>query len=98
MKFRIGYRTVKSAIGATAAIMLAQYLGLHNFVSAGIIAILCIQATKRKSLEASWGRILSCLIAMVFSIVLFEAIGYYPLVIGIILLLFYPYCRHVKGQ
>ena len=29
MKFRIGYRTIKSAIGATAAIMLAQFFGLR---------------------------------------------------------------------
>ena len=28
MKFRIGYRTIKTAVGAMISIMLAQYLGL----------------------------------------------------------------------
>src|SRR5690242_18241199 len=45
MKFRIGYRTTKTAIGVAISILLAQQLGLHNFASAGIITILCIQIT-----------------------------------------------------
>lgn len=98
MKFRIGYRTIKSAIGATAAIVLAQYFGLQNFVSAGILTILCIQVTKRKSLKASWERILACLTAMVFSIIFFEGIAYHPLVIGLLLLLFIPTAVMLKAS
>ncbi|MBB6444808.1 aromatic acid exporter family protein [Bacillus benzoevorans] len=98
MKFRIGYRTIKSAIGATAAIVLAQYFGLQNFVSAGILTILCIQVTKRKSLQASWERILSCLTAMAFAILFFEGIAYHPLVIGLLLLLFIPTAVMLKAS
>ena len=98
MKFRIGYRTIKSAIGATAAIMLAQYVGLNNYVSAGILTILCIQVTKRKSLEASWERILSCIAGIIFSILFFEGIGYHPLVIGVLLLLFIPTAVLLKAS
>ena len=47
--FKIGYRTVKTALGTTLAIVLAQLLGLDNFPSAGIITIFCIKATKKKS-------------------------------------------------
>lgn len=90
MKFRIGYRTIKSAVGAVVSIMLAQYWGFDNFVSAGILTILCIQVTKKKSLRASWDRILACLFAIVYSIVFFEAIAYHPIVIGLLLLLFIP--------
>lgn len=92
MKFRIGYRTIKSAIGATIAILLAQYFGLENAVSAGIITILCIQATKRKSLQASWERILSSFVGIVYAILFFEVIAYHPLVIGVLLLFFIPTC------
>lgn len=98
MKFRIGYRTIKSAIGATAAIVLSQYFGLQNYVSAGILTILCIQVTKRKSLQASWARILSCLIAIVFSIIFFEGIAYHPLVIGLLLLVFIPTTVMLKAS
>ncbi len=88
--FKIGYRTAKTALGTTLAILLAQVIGLENFASAGIITILCIKATKKKSLKASWSRILACLVAMGYSTLLFEIFGYHTLTIGIILLLFIP--------
>jgi uncharacterized membrane protein YgaE (UPF0421/DUF939 family) len=88
--FKIGYRTAKTALGTTLAIMLAQFLGLDNYTSAGIITILCIQVTKKKSLKSSWARFLACLIAMIFSFVFFEGIAYHPLVIGVLLLFFIP--------
>ena len=88
--FKIGYRTIKTALGTTLAIVLAQILGLENFASAGIITILCIKATKKKSVQASVSRIIACLIAMGYSTLLFEIFGYHAVTIGIILLLFIP--------
>ncbi|MEW9500345.1 aromatic acid exporter family protein [Jeotgalibacillus marinus] len=88
--FRIGYRTLKTAVGTAIAIILAQAIGLDNYASAGIITILCIQNTKRKSVRVSWSRLVACLIAIGFSFVFFEGIGYSPFVIGLLLLLFIP--------
>ncbi|KGM46208.1 aromatic acid exporter family protein [Neobacillus niacini] len=90
MKYRIGYRTIKTALGTAISILLAQQLGLHNFASAGILTILCIKVTKRKSIRASWDRFLACTLAMPFSSLFFELIGYHPIVIGIMLLFFIP--------
>ncbi|MFP7297734.1 aromatic acid exporter family protein [Neobacillus niacini] len=90
MKYRIGYRTIKTSLGTAISILLAQQLGLDNFASAGILTILCIKVTKRKSLRASWDRFLACVLAMVFSSIFFEFIGYHPIVIGIMLLFFIP--------
>jgi uncharacterized membrane protein YgaE (UPF0421/DUF939 family) len=88
--FKIGYRTIKTALGTMFAIIIAQLLDLHNFPSAGILTILCIQVTKKKSLRAAWSRFLACILAMVFSSILFEFISYSPYVIGLLLLLFIP--------
>lgn len=88
--FRIGYRTIKTAVGTTLAIMLSQWLHLHNFVSAGIITILCIKNTKVKSFEAAWTRFFACVLAMVFSACFFEGIAFHPVVIGLMLLVFIP--------
>lgn len=88
--FKIGYRTAKTAIGTAAAIMISQWIGLENFVSAGIITILCIQNTKKKSLQAAWSRLLACAVAMVFSFGFFEGLGYYAPVMGLLLLFFIP--------
>ncbi|AGK54813.1 aromatic acid exporter family protein [Bacillus sp. 1NLA3E] len=98
MEFKIGYRTIKTAVGTSLSIILAQSLGLHNFVSAGILTILCIQVTRRKSLRASWDRLLACLLAMLFASVFFEIIAYHPLVIGLLLLFFIPTLVMCKAQ
>lgn len=90
MKYKIGYRTIKTALGTAISILIAQQLGLDNFSSAGILTILCIKVTKRKSLRASWDRFLACVLAMLFSSIFFEVIGYHPIVIGVMLLFFIP--------
>lgn len=98
MKFRIGYRTIKTALGTTISILLAQALGLTNFASAGILTILCIKATKVKSLQASWERILACVIAMGLSALFFEIFTYHPITIGLVLLFFIPIAVMFKAQ
>jgi uncharacterized membrane protein YgaE (UPF0421/DUF939 family) len=90
MKFRIGYRTLKTAVGTAISILIAQQFGLDNFASAGILTILCIKVTKRRSLRAAWDRFLACVLAMAFSGVFFEGIGYHPIVIGVLLFFFIP--------
>ncbi|MCT2537471.1 aromatic acid exporter family protein [Aquibacillus koreensis] len=87
---RIGYRTIKTAIGTPLAIWLAELLQLDHSVSAGIITLLCIQPTRKRSFQSSWHRFGACLLAMLFSTIIFELIGYQPLSIGILLLLFIP--------
>lgn len=88
--FRIGYRTLKTAVGTSIAIMIAQFFEIDNYASAGIITILCIQNTKRQSIRASWSRFAACILAMLFSAVFFEVIAYHPLVIGLMILFFIP--------
>lgn len=98
MKFRIGYRTIKTAVGTAISILIAQQLGLHNYASAGILTILCIQVTKRRSLRTSWDRFLACVLAMPFSSLFFEGIAYHPIVIGIMLFFFIPTLVMIKAR
>lgn len=88
--FKIGYRTIKTALGTTIAVMLAEFLQLDNYVSAGIITVLCIKVTKKKSLQSSWARLLACTIAIIFSFIFFEGLMYHPFIIGLLLLVFIP--------
>ncbi|MED2447632.1 aromatic acid exporter family protein, partial [Bacillus thuringiensis] len=96
--FKIGYRTVKTAIGTGAAVFIAQLLGLEFYSSAGILVILCVQNTKRKSLQVSLHRFLACVLSMVFAFCIFETIGYTPLAISILLLTFIPTAVMLKIQ
>ncbi|WP_112181252.1 aromatic acid exporter family protein [Paraliobacillus zengyii] len=87
---KIGYRTIKTAIATPLAIWLAELFQLDNFVSAGIIAVLCIQTTRKRSFLSAWHRFGACLVAMVYSFVIFETLGYHPISIGLLLLVFIP--------
>ncbi len=89
MKF-IGYRTLKTAIGATIAMSIAGALGLKYSVSAGIITILSIQNTKRKSLNVAIQRMIACILALAISSILFTMLGHNAIVFGLFLLVFIP--------
>ncbi|RHW41143.1 aromatic acid exporter family protein [Neobacillus notoginsengisoli] len=98
MKYRIGYRTTKTAIGTAAAIIIAQQLGATNFAAAGILTILCIKPTQRKSLRTAWDRFLACMLAMPFSAAFFEILGYHPTIIGLMLFFFIPTLVMLKAN
>lgn len=65
-------------------------LGLKYAVSAGIITILSVQATKRQSIEIAAKRLWATGIALIISSILFSILGYNPVVFGIYLLIFIP--------
>ncbi|MDQ0299556.1 uncharacterized membrane protein YgaE (UPF0421/DUF939 family) [Salibacterium salarium] len=89
-KWRIGYRTLKTAIGAALSIFIAQLLQLDFYVSAGIITVLCISVTKKESVRASWERIVACLVGLIYGSIVYELIGYHPISIALLFLLFIP--------
>ncbi len=88
--YRIGYRTIKTAVGMALGVLIAKLLGLENFSSAAIIVVLCVKNTKIKSMEAAMSRVVSCMIAILFSYVFFEYLGYNAVVLGLLVLFFIP--------
>lgn len=89
-KVKIGYRTIKTAIATPIAISIAQLFNVANVASAGILTILCIQPSRKKSVESAWHRFIACILAIIFSVVFFELFSYSPLVLGILLAVFIP--------
>src|SRR5699024_9704313 len=95
---KIGYRTIKTAIATPIAISIAQLIGINNVVSAGILTILCIQPSRKQSVESALHRFFACLLAILFSIVFFELFTYHPIVLGILLVVFIPLTVLLKIQ
>ncbi|WP_404452952.1 aromatic acid exporter family protein [Virgibacillus necropolis] len=93
---KIGYRTIKTAVGTPLAISIAQMLGLTNFISAGILTLLCIKPSRKESVLSAWHRFLACSIAILYSYVFFETLGYNPIVVGIAFALFIPVTVYLK--
>lgn len=98
MPFRIGYRTLKTAIGAGIAVAIAQMLQLEFYGSAAILTLLCISTTKRDSVKASWYRIVACVIGLIVSSIIFSLVGYAPWSLAIVLLLFIPLAVKFKVE
>ena len=90
MKHKLGMRTIKTAVGATLAMLISESLGLNYALSAGIITVLSVQNTKRKSLETGLARLNSTLLALGISCLMFTLFGFNSVAFGIYLLIFIP--------
>lgn len=96
--FKIGYRTIKSAVGAGIAIGIAQFFHLQFYAGAGIITILCIKQTRKSSYETAWERFLASVIGLVIGWFFFEAFGYHPWTITMLLLITFPIMVAVRAN
>lgn len=97
-RYSIGYRTMKTALGVAIAITLAQWLQLDYYVSAGILTILCIQPTKKKSIRAAFSRFIASSIGIVYAFIFFEGIAYHPVMLGLLIVLFIPLLVTLRFQ
>ncbi|MBP1155609.1 MULTISPECIES: aromatic acid exporter family protein [unclassified Paenibacillus] len=95
---RIGFRTIKTAIGVSLSILLAQAMQLEYYTAAGILTLLCIQKSRKQSAQAVISRLFACLAGLLFSSLLFELIGYQPYSFLVLLLLFIPFCVRFRIQ
>lgn len=85
---RIGYRTLKTAVATPIAIFVASILGVTNVVSAGIFTMLCIQPSRKQSVQSAGFRIIGSIIAIILSILLFESLGYNFIILSMALMIF----------
>lgn len=90
MKRIIGIRTLKTGLGATITLILANSIGLKYATAAAVITILSIQSTKKQSVQMAINRLIATLIALGLSSVVFLGIGFNPLAFGLFLIIFIP--------
>ncbi|MDR7314594.1 aromatic acid exporter family protein [Brevibacillus nitrificans] len=98
LSLKIGYRTLKTAVGTAVSILLAQQFDLMFPASAGIITILCIQVTVKQSFRTVGNRILASLLGLGIGMALFALLGYSPLAIMLAILIFLPLAVRFKIQ
>ncbi|RUS41936.1 aromatic acid exporter family protein [Cohnella sp. AR92] len=95
---KIGFRTIKTAVGVSISVLLGELLGLQNFASAGILTLLCVQKSRKRSIQAAVSRFFACLGGMFISTGIFELIGYHAYSFLVLLLLFIPLVVRFKIQ
>lgn len=88
----IVFNTIKITAASMIAILAAFALKLEFAVSAGIVAVLSIQPTKKETLKTALGRFLAFLCALVLAYVCFWLMGFNTVAFGVYLFLFIFVC------
>ena len=88
--------TIKITLAAVLAILCAQALKLDFAVSAGIVAILSVQPTKKETLRTALARLLAFVLALAISTTLFNLLGFTVPVFFLYLLIFILVCQWRK--
>lgn len=97
-EMKIGSRTIKTAIGAPIAMIVAYSLGLMFYPAAGIITILSIQNTKKRTISLAISRIFATFIAFTVASILFYLFKPTPVSFGLFLVVFIPLAVRFKLQ
>lgn len=94
----MGYRTIKTALGAGLAIWIASLFDLEFASFAAIIVIMCIERTKKRTLDTIKEKFFASLLSIVLGLLFFELIGYNPIVFAVFILLFVPILVRLRIQ
>ncbi|WP_214692884.1 MULTISPECIES: aromatic acid exporter family protein [unclassified Exiguobacterium] len=95
---KIGTRTLKTAVAAGIAMLISETIHLDYFVFAAIIAILSIQETRKKSIRASYERVMASLLAIGMGAAMFTLLGYSPVTLTFYFVIFIPLVQQLKLQ
>lgn len=94
----LGFRTIKTALGAGLAIWIASLLHLEFATFAAIIVIMCIEKTKKKTLLTMKKKFFACLLSLILGAVFFEVLGYHPIAFSLFILIFVPILVKMRIQ
>lgn len=86
--------TFKVAGAAILAILVASWLHLDHAISAGIVAILTIQPTKKETIRTALSRALAFLVALCIAYMTFHTIGFTMEGFFLYLIVFILLCQH----
>ncbi|MFF2154145.1 aromatic acid exporter family protein [Paenibacillus chitinolyticus] len=92
----IGIRVLKTALAVIVSITLARWIGLTSPNSAGLLAILGIQVTKRRGINNAFQRIAASILAVLFASVLFSLLGFRVWVLSLFILIVFPVLHRIK--
>lgn len=95
---RVAIKSAKYAVATFIAIFLAQWLGLDYAVSAGVIAILSLAETSKKTVQYIGNLTLTMILSLLIATILFNIFGYEIWVFSLYLLITYPISVYLKSD
>ncbi|CAM2787848.1 aromatic acid exporter family protein [Paenibacillus sediminis] len=86
----MGFRVIKTAIATLLAVMIAGAFGFKGATSAGILAILGVDVTRKRSLRTVTARFFASLLGLFFAFMLFAIFGFHFWVLALYILAAFP--------
>ncbi|MDR0269438.1 aromatic acid exporter family protein [Paenibacillus sp.] len=86
----MGFRVIKTAIATLMAILIADACGVTGPLSAGLLAVLGVDVTRKRSIRTISARFFASLLGLAFACVLFEILGFHYWVLAIYILVTFP--------
>lgn len=86
----MGFRVIKTAAATLLSILLAAAVGIPNAQSAGLLAILGVETTRKRSLRTITARFSASLVGLFVGCILFYILGFHYWVLGLYVLFGFP--------
>lgn len=86
----MGFRIIKTAAATLLSILLATAAGIPNAQSAGLLAILGVETTRKRSLRTITARFFASLVGLFLGCILFFTLGFHYWVLGLYVLFGFP--------
>jgi uncharacterized membrane protein YgaE (UPF0421/DUF939 family) len=92
----MGFRVIKTAIAAVIAIYIADWLSLSSPLSAGLLAVLGVDVTRKRTIRNAFQRYVSSIVGLLFAALIFQIFGFHIWVIALFILITYPVLSRMK--
>jgi uncharacterized membrane protein YgaE (UPF0421/DUF939 family) len=92
----MGFRVIKTALAAVTAIYISEWIGLASPISAGLLAILGVEVTKRKGISNALKRIAASVFALLFGALLFSLFGFHIWLVGVFVCVVFPLLHRLR--
>lgn len=86
----MGFRVIKTAAATLLSVLVASAVGIPNAQSAGLLAILGVEVTLKRSFRTITARFLASLVGLFFGCILFWLLGFHYWVLGLYVLVGFP--------
>ncbi len=86
----MGFRVVKTAVATLISIQIADIVGLPSPQSAGLLAILGVEVTRKRSLRTISARFFASIVGLLFACALFALFGFHYWVLALFVLFGFP--------
>lgn len=86
----MGFRVIKTAAASLLAILITDALNIPGATSAGLLAILGVDVTRKRSVRSISSRFFASLLGLILACILFYFLGFHYWVLALYILLAFP--------